>query len=188
MPVQFSMAAQGAREYRELAEKLRRAGRKDLRAKMRKKITEAGNPVVDEVRDVVTHLPVTGTRGGGTKQRRGHNVARARATERAKNAAGRRRSGLRRTIASATRLQVTAKGIRIVVNSDRLPVDQRTLPRHLDSPKGWRHPVFGNWKGGRKPVHQQGKPYFAVTIKKRAPQFRQAILRAIDEIKAELER
>lgn len=183
-PVQFSMSAQGAREYRELAAKLQKAARKDLRAKLRKKIAEAGKPVVDEVRDAVTHLPVTGSRGGGTKQRRGHNVARARATERAKNSARRRQAGLRRTIANATGLRVTARGIRIVVDSSRLPESQQTLPRHLDSPKGWRHPTFGEhgW------VHQQGKPYFAVTIKKRAPHFRRAALAAIDEIKAELEK
>lgn len=183
--VQFSMSTQGAREYRDLAARLKKAARKDLRAALRKRITDAGRPVVDEVKAAVQNLPITGTRGGGTKQRKGHNVARARATERAKNAARRRKAGLRRTIASATRLQVTARGVRIVVNSGRLPESQRTLPRHLDSPKGWRHPVFGNKEHW---VHQQGKPYFATTIKRRAPQFRQAVLKAMDEIRAELEK
>lgn len=181
-PAGFSISATGYQVYRDLAKKLRGAARKDLRAKLRKQITQAGRPVVDEVRAAVRNLPVT-SRGGGAKQRRAFNVERA-TTSRAKASAGRRGSGLRDVIAKATKLQITAKGVRFVVASAQLPPDQRSLPRHLDSEKGWRHPVFGDrnvW------VHQQGRPYFGATIKKRAPVFRKAILAAIDETNRELE-
>jgi hypothetical protein len=188
----FSISSTGAQDYRALAKRLRVAGKRDgrgdakrsLRAALRKQITDAGKPIVDEVKATVRTLPVKGTRGGGTKKRRDFNVSRA-TTERAQGYAKRRKAGLRASIAAATRLQVTAKGIRIIVDSSKLPEGQRTLPRHLDSAKGWRHPVFGDthtWVG------QQGKPYFGVTIKKRAPAFRKAILGAMETIKTELEK
>lgn len=183
-PAKFSVSAQGYAQYRELAKKLRAAGRRDLRKQLRTRITDAGKPVVEDVRNAVLAVKTTSTRGGGTKQRREFNVGRA-TTERAKKSASRRRSGLRRSIASATKLQITARGVRFVVNSNALPVDQRHLPRHLDSAKGWRHPVFGdrhNW------VHQQGQPWFGATIKRKAPAFRQAILKAMDDVRAELEK
>jgi len=177
----FSMSSQGAAEYRALARSLRQAGRKDLRAKLRKKIVEAGKPVVDDVKSAVQGIAVTGSRGGGSSQRRKFLSAK-------RTISARRKTGLRRSIASATGLRITSRGVRIIVNSDRLPQDQRNLPRHLDSPKGWRHPVFGNWHNGRKPVHQRGQPYFAVTIKRHAPRFRRAILEAMDEIRQEIEK
>lgn len=181
-PAGVSISAAGYQDFRALAKKLRQAGKKDLRKKLRKKISDAGQPVLGEVRAAVRAIPIT-SHGGGTGQRTAHNVARA-TTERAKKAAARRGAGLRATIASATKLQITAKGVRFVVSSNRFPADQRTLPRRLDSEKGWRHPVFGDRE---KWVHQRGKPYFAATIKKRAPAFRRAIIAAMEEISNELE-
>lgn len=182
-PLGISLAASGYKEYRQLAKDLRKAGKSDLRKALRKKITEAGRPVVEEVKSAVRDIPVT-ARGGGTAQRRKFNVARA-TTERAKASAKRRGAGLRATIASATRLQITAKGVRIVVNSARLPVDQRTLPRHLDSEKGWEHPTFGDWNAK---VRQRGRPYFSSTIRKRAPAFRRAVLEAMEQIRDQLDK
>lgn len=181
-PVTVSIAATNVKAYRDLAKKLRQAGRKDLRAKLRKKIADAGKPVVEDVRAAVRNVPVT-ARGGGRAQRRKYNVERA-STARAKASAARRGSGLLETIAKATKLKVTAKGVKIVVNSAQLPPDQRTLPRHLDSAKGWEHPTFGDWNAK---VRQKGRPYFGATIKKRAPAFRRAIVEAMDEIAREID-
>jgi hypothetical protein len=181
-PVGVGIKVANAQSYRQLAKDLRQAGRTDLRKALRRKISEAGKPVLADVKAAVREIPVT-SRGGGTGARRRHNVERA-TTARAKASASRRRAGLRATIASATKLQITVKGVRFVVQSSKLPADQQSLPRHLDSEKGWRHPVFGdrdNW------VHEQGRPYFAVTIKKRAPVFRKAILEGMEEIKKQIE-
>lgn len=182
-PLGISLAATNVSAYRDLAKKLRQAGRKDLRKELRQKITEAGRPVLDDVKAAARDIPVT-SRGGGRAQRRKYNVERA-TTDRAKASAARRGSGLRATIAAATKLQVTAKGVRFVVQSSKLPPDQQSLPRHLDSERGWRHMVFGNrdvW------VAQKGRPYFAVTIKKRAPAFRRAILTAMEKIRSDLDK
>lgn len=181
-PIGLSLAAQNVGAYRDLAKRLRQAGRKDLRSSLRKKISDAGRPVLDDVKTAVRTIPVT-SHGGGTAQRRRYNVGRA-TTERAKRSAGRRGAGLRSTIASATKLQITAKGVRFVVQSSKLPENQRSLPRHLDSEKGWRHPVFGNRDNW---VAQKGRPYFASTIKKKAPAFRRAIVEAMEKIRREIE-
>lgn len=182
--MRISLSVEGVEQYRDLAKRLKANGPKgkQLRKKLRGKIAEAGRPVVDEVRTAVRGLNVT-SHGGGAAQRRAFNVSRAR-TERAARSAARRSAGLRESIASATRLQITAKGVRISVNSARLPPDQRNLPRHLDSAKGWRHPVFGNTNHW---VSQKGGPYFGSTIRRRAPKFRQAVIKAMDETARELE-
>ncbi len=183
-PLRISLAATNVQAYRQLAKDLRKVGAKDLRKQLRKKIADAGKPVLSDVQAAVRDMPVT-SRGGGRKQRRRYNVVRA-TTARAKAAAERRGSGLRATIASATKLQITARGVRFVVQSSKLPVDQRTLPRHLDNPKGWRHPTFGR-RGEGDWVAQRGRPYFAVTIRKKAPAFRRAIVVAMEEIRRELD-
>lgn len=183
MPIRLSLAAQNVDAYRELARRFRQAGRDDLRKKLRQRITEAGKPAVEDVKTAVRELQVTSSHGGGGMQRSRFKAGKAR-SERSRERILRKGRGLRASIASATRLQITAKGVRIVVNSNALPEDQRSLPRHLDSPKGWRHPVFGNREHW---VSQKGGPYFAETIKKKAPAFRKAIVEAMQDIKNELE-
>lgn len=181
-PAGISLSLTGYTAYRQLAKDLRKAGKKDLRAALRKQINDAGRPVLQDVQSAVRNIRVT-SHGGGTAQRRKFNVERA-TTTRAKASAGRRKAGLRDSIARATKLQVTAKGVKFVVRSALLPEDQRSLPRHLDSAKGWRHPVFGNRDNW---VSQKGQPYFAATIKKKAPAFRRAILEAMEQIRRQLD-
>lgn len=187
----LSLSIIGAEDWRKLSRNLRGKANRDFRSQLRKRIADAGRPIVDEVKNAVINLPITGEGGGGTAQRRRYNSARAAGRARAagkdisKAAArgARKKAGLRRTVAGAVKLQITAKGIRIYVDSKNLPENQRTLPRHLDSAKGWRRPTFGHspW------VHQQGKPYFASTISRKAPQFRAAILEAMEDAKRDIE-
>lgn len=187
-----SLSLQGAYEWKQLSKKLKGAAQRDMRAALRKRIQEAGQPVLAEVKDAARTVPVTSDRGGGTSRRRTYNSVRAgrRARKAGKNVqaaaarAARRKAGLRDTVAGATKLQITNRGVRFFVDSSAMPESQRTLPRHLDSPKGWRHPVFGNRASW---VHQQGKPWFAATIQKRAPKFRQSVLDAMDDVKKQIE-
>jgi len=184
MPTEAELviAAESARDYRHLAAKLR--ARKGHRKSLRNKIAEAGKPVLAEVRTAVKTLHVTASSGRGRNQRREYNIARA-TTERAIHAATRRHAGLRRTIASATKLTVTAKGVKFVVDESRLPGDQRGLPRALDNPKGWKHEVFG--RKNIPKVRQHGGPWFASTIAKHEQSFRRAIVEAMDDIKRDIE-
>lgn len=189
MPEISLSAGQAGQQFRLLAKKLRQAGAVDLRKALRQKIVAAGGPVVDEVKQAVRDLNVTSSHGGGTLQRRGFNVSRAKASAKtdlaeAQQRAERRGAGLRETVAAGVRLQVTAKGVKIIASSARLPDSQKSLPRHLDSDKGWRHPVFGNKESW---VHQRGGPWFASTIKPKAPAFRAAIVDAMEDIKKQLD-
>lgn len=181
-----SLALQGAYEWKQLSAKLKGAGQKDLRAALRKRLQDAGKPVLDEVKQAARDIPVTSDHGGGTSRRRTYNSLRAgrsafkrgKSVKAAAKRAAKRPAGLREACAAATKLQINTRGIRFYVDSSSMPESQRTLPRHLDSEKGWRHPVFGNkaqW------VHEQGRPWFAATLKKRAPAFRQSCLDAIED-------
>lgn len=203
MPEIRLSSGQAGQEFRALAKKIRKAGATDLRKLLRQKISAAGAPVVEDVKQAVRDLQVTsskvdgkelhraaaGSHGGGAGQRRKERVSRAKASatvslEKAQGRAQRRGAGLRETIAAGVRLQVTAKGVRIIASSDRLPEKQKSLVRRLDSDKGWRHPVFGNrdvW------VAERGGPWFGATIKPKAPAFRAAILEAMEEIKTQLD-
>jgi hypothetical protein len=180
---------ENVQQYRDLARRLRN-GKNDLRKAFRQKILEAGKPAVEDVRAAVMALHITSTHGqgkgqqrryatthgGGQTQRRRYAASKAKSARAAANAM-RRPAGLRRTIASATGVEATVKGIRIVVRGNKLPANQRTLPRYLDSSKGWRHPTFDH-----KPwVRQKGGPYFESTISKHAGDFRRKVIEAIDE-------
>lgn len=187
-----SLSLQGAYEWKQLSKKLKGAAQRDLRAALRKRLQDAGRPILDEVKDAAHTIPITSDRGGGTNRRRTYNSLQAgrRARKSGKNVraaiarGGRRKAGLRDSVARATKLQINTRGIRFYVDSSAMPESQRTLPRHLDSPKGWRHPVFGSRE---RWVHQQGRPWFATTIQKRAPKFRQAALDAIEDTKRQIE-
>jgi hypothetical protein len=182
--IQFRVSSeQGGREWRALAAKLRAAKATELRKNLRRTVVDAGKPILADVQSAVRNLQVSAGHGGGAAQRRAHNASRSK-SEKAKARALRRGGGLRQTVASATKMQVIARGVRFYVDSKRLPVDQRTLPARLDSQKGWRHPVFGNrsqW------VDQKGGPWFVETLKKKAPQFRSAVVQAMEDTKKALE-
>lgn len=175
----------GAEQLGGLAKRLKQAGDqgKGLNKELRKAIRDGAKPAVAATKAAVKTIPVTGTRGGGRKAREEHAVGRSKAgTEEKRRAKAQRGSGLRQTIAAAVRLKVATGSrnprVRIEVDSARLPPDQRTLPSHLDNPKGWRKPTFGHdpW------TKQYGKPWFKVTIRRYLPAVRAHIVRAMDDI------
>lgn len=133
-------------------------------------------------------IPVTGSRGGGAAQRAGFHAGRSKiADETKRRAKAERKAGLRSTIAAAITLKVTTSGrraaVRITVDEKKLPPDQRALPWALDSPRGWRHPTFDH----RPQVRQKGRPWFAVTINRFAPQVRADVIKAMDDIANKIE-
>lgn len=193
-------SGQSGQQWRDLSQRLKQAGAVDLRKQLRKEIQAAGKPVVAATADAARHVPIrserssdpkaglrfaeAGAHGGGQKQRRKHKAESAR-TEKSRARALARGGSLRETVAQAVKLQITARGIRIVMDSKQLPEKQNTLGRRLDSEKGWRHPVFGNrevW------VTQKGAPWFGVTIKKHAPEFRAGIVQAMSEISDDIQK
>lgn len=212
MPEIRLSAGQAGAQFRDLSQRLRKAGQTDLRKQLRKAIQDVGKPVVAATQDAVRRIPITseGTgfsrggvvnlpasgrrlgdfrpsangHGGGQKQRRQHAADKAR-TEKAAARALKRGGSLREAAARTVKLQITTRGIRIISNSKDMPEKQRTLPKRLDSAKGWRHPVFGNrevW------VTEKGRPWFGDTIQKYAPDFRASISKAMDGVRDQIEK
>jgi hypothetical protein len=179
----------GAEQLGGLAKRLKDAGPdgKKLRKELLKAIRTGAKPALAATRKTVKTIPVTGARGGGRKARAGHQFDRSRGDEETRRARAKRGAGLRDTVARSLRLTVKtgsrAPRVRIEVDASKMPEDQRSLPRHLDNPEGWRHPTFGNdpW------VAQKGRPWFEVTIRKHLPALRAHILKAMDDIADQIE-
>ncbi|UBU10036.1 hypothetical protein [Nonomuraea gerenzanensis] len=179
----------GADQLAKLAKRLKAAGDdgKKLRKELLKAIRAGAKPALADTRRAVRTIPVTGSRGGGRKAREEHQFERSRGDEDRRRARARKGAGLRDSVARSLRLVVKTGSktplVRIEVDASKMPPDQRTLPKHLDAVKGWRHPTFG-----RDPwVHQQGRPWFRVTIKRHAPAVRARILKAMDDIADKIE-
>lgn len=197
----------GADQLAKLAKRLKDAGDdgKKLRKELLKSIRQGAKPALADTRKAVKNIPVTGARGSGGRQRERHKLDQSldriykriddldfdelvEAEENAK-ARAKRGAGLRASVARSLRLVVKTGSriplVRIEVDGSKLPPDQRTLPKHLDAVKGWRHPVFGR---GEDPwVSQKGRPWFEVTIEKHAPAMRARILKAMDGIADKIE-
>lgn len=179
----------GADQLYELNRRLKAVDKK-LATKLRKAIRTGANPAVIATKRAILTLPVVGVRGGGNKARTEHRLSRSRSVTEKSAARAARKSGLRRTIADAIKVDIRTgsktASVRIVVDESRLPHDQRTLPRHLDSVKGWRHPVFGRrdlpWAA------QKGRPWFEATIRKHAGEVREAIVAAMDDLARDLDK
>lgn len=179
----------GADQMRKLARDLKKVDKK-LATKLRKSIRDAARPAVADAKTAITNLPVTGSRGGGGTARTEKHLERVKdpTSDKARIRA-QRRSGLRRTIAASIKVDIRdggkRAGVRIIVDASKLPTDQKTLPRRLNSKKGWRHPLFGNrdrW------YTQRGRPWFEVSIQRHARRVRKTILAAMDELAKELDK
>jgi hypothetical protein len=112
------------------------------------------------------------------------------------------------------RTSFSSAGVRVNIDSlgARMPAGKGTLPHHLDSDKGWNHPVYPrgprftlrtsrarkyrHLAEGKRPlvkqgawtwVHQEGKPgWFERPITDGAREFRDAALAAITAVEREL--
>lgn len=159
--------ADGAQKYRAVARRLREAGRRDLQRKLTRAIRREGGPALQAVRAAWLTVDVSSTRGGTARPDRD--------------------TGLRQRVARATRIQVLQSGIRITVAGRRVDPNYPSLVFYLNGfPRGrsWRHPVFGdrnNWQT------QRGQEVFHPTLRRFEPAWRAGIIRAMEEIVAEIE-
>lgn len=141
-------------QYRDLSKRLRGADR-ELQKDLRKRIRVAGQPALAAVRSAAGGVDMTSDpSAGGTA----------------------RSSGLRGRLAAATRMSVTASGVRFQVQEKR--VDPRYGATLTAGSEGtaWRHPVYGNRNAW---VRQQGSPWFYPTLRSETPSFRRAVEQAV---------
>lgn len=165
---QVQLSVRGHEQFRDLSKRLKTAGEgKKLQRRMRSGIRAAARPAEQDLRAAVTRAQVTSTRGG--------TAAPDRSTE------------LRARIARAIRTSLTQRGIRVVVDANKVGPYGKSLPRYLDGTlpryRAWRHPVFGSdvW------VEQSsGSAWFFSTMESRAPTFLRAVLDAMDETERDL--
>lgn len=153
-----------ARELEKLSKKLKSQRGGQLQRRLRSEIAGAARPVEGRLRTAAAGVRVTSSRGG---------VARPDKS-----------SGLRQRLAGAVDTRLTARGVRFVVEANR--VDERygaSLSRYSDGElrqwRRWRHPVFGNRENWQ---NQTGSPWFFVTVRKHQAAFEKAVGKAIDAV------
>jgi hypothetical protein len=94
------------------------------------------------------------------------------------------RKQLARTVSARTSIRKGGVTLDVVSAGRRMPAGKQNLTGYTDQATGWDHPVYGHRKTWR---HQVGKPgWFEVPVSKRAPAFRAAAQRAIDDVKRKL--
>jgi hypothetical protein len=168
-----------------LAARLKEADPK-LKRELRRNFRAAAAPLVEDVKNSILAMP-------------SHH-------------AGQLREEVAGTV--VLRTSFSSAGVRVNIDSlgARMPPGKGTLPHHLDSDKGWNHPVYPrgprftlrrsrdrkyrHLKEHLKPlvkqgawtwVHQEGKPgWFERPITDGAREFRNAALAAIDAVEREL--
>jgi hypothetical protein len=175
----------GVTEMQLLAARLKEAD-PALKRALRKNFKDAAAPLVRGVQKSILTMP---SRSTAPARHAGH---------------------LRLEVADTVVLRTSfaRSGVRVNIDSlgRKMPQGKETLPRHLDSEKGWNHPVFGraaaeaesvalqkiHGKGfghgrGWTWVKQFGKPgWFERPITDGAREFRDAALAAIDEVEKHL--
>lgn len=170
----------GVLDMKLLAAKLKNAD-PVLKRELRRNFKAAAEPVIGDVEQSILLMP---SHHDGTLRRQ-----------------------VAKTVAAGT--SFTAAGVRVQIDSNgaKMPAGKGTLPHHLDSEKGWNHPVHGGrgaeavalmsrrilGKGhgghGRRWtwVHQIGKPqWFERPIAQNAREFQNAAQRAIAETERHL--
>lgn len=104
-------------EFRRVATSLR-AVDGQMPTKLRKEMQDAVKPAVAQVKANARGIPVAGRSGS---------------------------SGLRRRVASGVRIQAgvgNRASLRVITSMPE--EDEAVIPGAMDSPRGWRHPVFGH--------------------------------------------
>ncbi len=178
----------GGDDFAALARKFRAAGangaaiRKKLTATIQKRLKR----ITDEQAQALDAMKVKSARGKGSKRREQFLAAAAsRKLDRTgrKTRAARGGHSLRATIKRGIKSKVAYTGYklgaRISIETGHMPPSQRKLPRHLDNPRGWRHPVWGNRENW---VHQYGAPWFRGPIAKHRVSIRREVQHDVNEV------
>lgn len=174
----------GGDQMKALGKAMKEAGDKGLRKNLVVRLKKSAQPILRDLKSEIKTVPITGIPGMKrvgtqmvlTRKRRSYKAARSR--------------GLRRKIAAGIGLEVrtagSGAGVRFVARTGRLSgKNAKSLPRHIDNPKGWRHPLFGNeqaWYG------QRGRPWWWSTIKPHIKIVRREMTAALDDTAAEIAR
>lgn len=152
----------GEGDLRRLADRFRRAGGRELSRRLKVALYEGIQPMHAQAQINVLNTPTHGDK----------------------------HTGLRGKIARALEVNVSdsttaAAKVTLQVDPDRMPTNQRTLPRYVEGFGRWRHPLFGN---RRKWYGQSGHPWFRPAVREHLKDVRRAVENLVDKIAREIER
>lgn len=171
-----------SRTWRQLGKDLTAAvNGKEVRKALTRGIQSEVRPAVADVKRAILAIKVKGTKGHGSRRRELSFAVRF-PKKRAPKSFG-LRATVARTIQSRVKYSGNSVGVRVRSDPFVMPNKQRRLPAHLNNPKGWRHPVWGNRENW---VRQTGEPWFDVTLRKHTPRIRQAAIREVNTALREL--
>lgn len=150
----------GHEQLGDLARRLRKAGRADLRKELTKGIRRPAAEVAREAKRNVLALPARG-RSTGLRRR------------------------VARTVRTTVRTSGSGVGVRVWSDPKKMPGGQGNLPAHMNTGR-WRHPVWGDRESW---VTQTIEPrWFDRAAEAKAPQARKEILQVLKDIRRRLER
>jgi hypothetical protein len=169
--------------WRQLGKDLTKAvNGKQVRRALTKGIQAEVRPAVADVKRAVLAIKVKGVKGHGTRRRELSFAVRF--PKRRRPASLGLRVSVSRTVKSRVKYSGNSVGVRVYSDAFAMPNKQRRLPRHLNDPRGWRHPTWGNRE---RWVKQVGEPYFDTTLRRHTPRIRQSAIRHVNTALRELQ-
>lgn len=119
----------------------------EIRKKLNAEVRSATKPIERTAKQAVLDLESKGVKGGGRSQRRDGAQTRMGPLTESQETKLNERTGLRQTVARAIQTKITYSGrrtgVRVRVDTTKMPENQRKLPKGMNEGKV-RHPVFGN--------------------------------------------
>lgn len=89
---------------------------------------------------------------------------------------------LRSKIARGVGVQAaTGKRVRIRVVTKMPTPDMAMIPRGFQSPRGWRHPVFGNRENWVRQLPKDNEQWFLDAMREEGPQISRRMLRVLED-------
>lgn len=173
----MEIRSNGGVDFAALGKRFRAAGANGavIRKALTKAIQAELKKIIAEQQRRARAMRVKGVKGRGSNRRESFTAVRRKRAQRGGY-------GLRETTARSIKSRVSYSGrkvgARIYVDSSVFPQSQRRLPRSLNSPRGWRHPVWGHrdrW------VAQKGEEYFDDPIRDHRGAVRKAVYMAVDD-------
>lgn len=96
-------------------------------------------------------------------------------------APGTHHSGLRKRVAKGVRLKINRGGSTVRIITTMSDPEEAVIPRGLDSPHGWYHPVFGVGETRDEMVQQQGYGWFRDEIAEDQDDYQRAFKGVLEE-------
>lgn len=162
----------GVADLRRLAAQLRDEGRRDLRDQLGSRLRRSARPVRDDLRAAIQAVQIRGSGARGSSRSRQRNRP---------SPDGPLRANIANAITASAVLHGSSAGARVFIDYSKIPVGQRSLPKHINSGR-WRHPTFG-----RSPwTTEYGREWWWSTIRPHTDRINRDTARILDDLQRRL--